>query len=500
MKILTFLRILAPIAALNFLAPALPAAEAGLKLGLQCWTYRRYTLAETLDKAQALNINALQAYAGQELGGGLEGTFGPSMTDAQIATLKGWLKARGLSIVSTGVTGADDEAGWKKLIAFAEKLGIRTITTEAPQDMFPMIAGLIKGKNLRIALHNHPVPSRYADPAVSMAAIKDYPQFGICADTGHWTRDGRNPAEVLKNVGARVFELHFKDISEPIKAGHDMPWGTGIGNAAQQIAVLRQLKFDGYAFVEYEHDTAALDAEVGQCAMYFRSAMAADVATLVSGAVPPPGFTRDPAALWRDKWASRSPNWPSPAPLFKPDLSNAEFVPGTWVMDGDTLVAKGTDTMNHNIWSKESYGDFSLSLEFKCEKGTNSGVFLRCSDSADWLNNTMEVQILQGDEGDPKHVVGALFDVQAPTRQLPIEPGTWHRYVITARGSLVDVYLDGEQVIKMDLNQWTAAGKNPDGTANKFSKAYRDMTREGKVGLQYHGMPISFRNILIERL
>ena len=33
-----------------------------------------------------------------------------------------------------------------------------------------------------------------------------------------------------------------------------------------------------------------------------------------------------------------------------------------------------------------------------------------------------------------------------------------------------------------------------------FAKAYRDMAREGRIGLQYHGDPVSFRNILIEKL
>ncbi|MDX2186961.1 MAG: family 16 glycoside hydrolase [Opitutaceae bacterium] len=496
MKLISFFRSLLPLAALGFLAPALPAEETGLKLGLQCWTYRRYTLAETLDKAYAHQINALQAYVGQSLGGGLDGVFGPDMTDAQIDTLKGWLKQRGLTIVSTGVTGADDEAGWRKLVAFAEKLGIKTITTEAAQDQFPMIAQLIKGKNLRIALHNHPVPSRYADPAVSMAAIKDYPQFGICADTGHWQRDGRNPAEVLKEVGARVFELHFKDISEPLKNGHDMVWGTGIGHAHLQIAELRKINFNGYAFVEYEHDTHELDSDVAQCAMYFRRAVVADINTLIAGAVPPAGYTRDPAALWRDKWASFGQNWKSPVPLFKADLSNAEFAAGSWVLADGVLTSKG----GGDIWTKESYGDFALSLEFKTEKGGNSGIFLRTSDTVNWLHNAIEVQIKQGDEDNPRHVVGSIFDVQAPTRQLPIEPGKWHRYVIIAKGANLMVYLDGEQVINLDLNQWTTAGKNPDDTPNKFQKAYRDMSREGKIGFQYHGDPISFRNILIERI
>jgi hypothetical protein len=58
--------------------------------------------------------------------------------------------------------------------------------------------------------------------------------------------------------------------------------------------------------------------------------------------------------------------------LFAADLSNAVDASG-WQFDGKELVAKNHDT----IWTKESYGDFILDLEFKVAKESNSGVFLR---------------------------------------------------------------------------------------------------------------------------
>lgn len=488
-------RVLLPV--LVLLVGGASVALAEPKLGLQCWTFRRYTLEQTLDHAVALNVSALQAYVGQTLGGGLEGTFGPDMTDEQIKTVNAWLKQRQVNFVSIGVTGADDEAGWKKLITFAEKFGIRNITTEVPQELLPTAAKLTKARKMTLSLHNHPTPSRYADPAVALAAVKDLDaSVGLCADTGHWTRDARDPVATLKSAAGRINELHFKDISEPLKVGHDMPWGTGIGNAAGQIAELRRQGFDGYCFVEYEHDTATLLSDVARSIGFFRLALKAPLEQLQAQALAPVGYTRDVTALWRDKWASSPGKWPSPTALFAADLANAEMAPGAWAWENGELVSKGKG----DLWTKETYGDFALSLEFKCEAGTNSGVFLRTSDIVNWLHNAIEVQISQPVEQNPRHNVGALFDVQAPTREIPITPGTWHRYVIVAQGSLIDVYLDGEQIVKADLNQWTAAGQNPDGTPNKFQKAYRDMAREGRIGLQDHGTPISFRNLLIERI
>jgi len=395
------------------------------------------------------------------------------------------------------VTGAADEAGWKKLVAFVQDMGIRTIATEPEQELLPMIDKIVKDTGIRIALHNHPAPSRYADPAVALAAVKPFgPHFGLCADTGHWTRDARDPVACLRQAEGWILELHFKDISEPARVAHDMPWGTGIGNADGQIAELRRQGFNGYVFIEYEHNTAALDADVARCIAFFRAALRAPINDLLAGKVMAPGYTQEIDDLWRDRGASAAGRWPSPQPLLKPDLSNAEFSEGSWAWEGDVLVARG----GGDLWTKESYGDFALSLEFRVEAGGNSGVFLRTSDTVNWLHNAIEVQILQGDAENPRHVVGSLFDVLAPGRQKPIEPGTWHQFVIIAQGAEIIVHLDGEQIITADLNQWTTAGKNPDDTPNKFARAYRDMAREGRIGLQYHGNPVWFRNILVEKL
>ena len=102
--------------------------------------------------------------------------------------------------------------------------------------------------------------------------------------------------------------------------------------------------------------------------------------------------------------------------------------------------------------------------------------------------------------GAPVHLVGSIFDVAAPARQVSIKPGEWYRYVITTKGNLITVVLNGEGVNKVNLDLWKDAGRNPDGTANKFTKAYKDMARSGRIGLQDHGTPIEFRNLFVERL
>jgi hypothetical protein len=49
----------------------------------------------------------------------------------------------------------------------------------------------------------------------------------------------------------------------------------------------------------------------------------------------------------------------------------------------------------------------------------------------------------------------------------------------------------------MNCDEWTEAGKGPDGRKNKFEKAARDFPRKGYLGFQDHGHKVWFKNVKI---
>ncbi len=185
--------------------------------------------------------------------------------------------------------------------------------------------------------------------------------------------------------------------------------------------------------------------------------------------------------------------------LFSSDLSNATLEPGSWVMEDSILHAVGHGT----IWTKASYGDFILDMEFKVAKGANSGVFLRAGDIKDVLS-AFEIQIHENTDGSRIGMVGALYDAKAPSKNMAKPAGEWNHYTLTCQGSRLYLVFNGEQVLDVDLNQWTEARKNPDGTPNKFGKALKDYARKGPIGLQgihgREGQPVWFRNLKIRVL
>jgi hypothetical protein len=173
--------------------------------------------------------------------------------------------------------------------------------------------------------------------------------------------------------------------------------------------------------------------------------------------------------------------------------------PGSWAFNSDGVLSS-TPSGHGDIWTKERYGNYILDLDFKVPPKGNSGVFIRCGNLKDWINTTIEVQIHATTDGTKYGMCGAIYDCLPPSKNANKGPDEWNHYVITCLDNKIYVNLNGEDIIDMDLNKWTEPGKNPDGTDNKFRYAYKDMPRVGFIGLQYHGNPVSFRNIKIKAL
>ncbi len=164
-----------------------------------------------------------------------------------------------------------------------------------------------------------------------------------------------------------------------------------------------------------------------------------------------------------------------------------------WVVEAGSLkrICKGGD-----IWTKDRFGDFVLELEFKTEG--NSGIFIRTDDPKNNVQTGIEIQVNKPG-GPDKHSVGSIYDLVAPSKNAG-KAGEWNRMVITAKGAILNVELNGEKICEMNLDQWTEPNRNPDGSKNKFKNALKNFKREGHIGFQDHGANVEYRNARIKTL
>ena len=191
--------------------------------------------------------------------------------------------------------------------------------------------------------------------------------------------------------------------------------------------------------------------------------------------------------------------------LFEPDLSNALKPKNVWTVEDGVLTA----SEDQNIWTKKEYDNFIVDLEFKNGPEANSGVIVYCSKTADWIPNSVEVQIADDHaekwaNSDPTWQCGAVFGHKAASKSLVKKPGEWNRYTVRCVDQQIDVTLNGEHVNSMDMSEWTSVEKNPDGSEIPawLSKPKAELPTEGRIGFQgkHGGAPIWFRNIKIKEL
>ncbi len=193
-------------------------------------------------------------------------------------------------------------------------------------------------------------------------------------------------------------------------------------------------------------------------------------------------------------------------PLFAKDLSDADFQAETWSVSEDGVL---TATEDQCIWTRTDYDNFILDLDFKTADGTNSGVIVYCSDTKNWIPNSVEIQIAddfsdEWSKADKTWQCGAIFGHLAPIESRVNEPGEWNTMRIACKGPLIHVILNGSLVTEMDMRLWKSAKKNPDGSAipEWLSTPFAELPTKGKIGLQgkHAGAPIWFRNIRIKEL
>lgn len=134
-----------------------------------------------------------------------------------------------------------------------------------------------------------------------------------------------------------------------------------------------------------------------------------------------------------------APVWGKPIELFNgKDLTGWKAMgENQWVVKNGILTS---DRSGANLISEQKFTDFKLHVEFKYQKGSNSGVYLR---------GRHEVQI----EDSPKdaHPSSVLFSgvygFLAPSEIAALGPDKWQTYDITLTGRMVTIVVNGKTVI-----------------------------------------------------
>ena len=240
------------------------------KLGIQLWTFHITPFFNALNRVDSCGLQFIEIYPGQKLSNNTTATIGPSLTSEERVAIKKIIKAKGITIVAYGVVACNKVEEWKTHFEFAKDMGIAVITAEPAKEHLDIVNKLAGEYKIKVAIHDHPKPSQYWHPDSVLAAIKNRPNIGVCADIGHWVRNDLNVIECLKKLKGYIISLHLKDVIEYNKIeSPDVLLGTGICNIPAVLKELKQQNFKGFFSIEHEINWATNVQDVIKNKQYY---------------------------------------------------------------------------------------------------------------------------------------------------------------------------------------------------------------------------------------
>lgn len=180
-----------------------------------------------------------------------------------------------------------------------------------------------------------------------------------------------------------------------------------------------------------------------------------------------------------DMKRTSAPVWGKPIKLFNgKDLTGWKAMgeKNQWVVKDGILTSPHSGA---NLSSEQKFSDFKLHVEFRYQKGSNSGVYLRGRYETQIIDNPVT-------EHPNSHMFAGIYGFLVPNAMAVTAPGQWQSFDITLVGRIVTVVANGKTVI--------CSQEIPGITGGAID------SNEGEPGPIYfqgdHG-PIEFRNIVI---
>jgi len=343
----------------------------------------------------------------------------------------------------------------------ARFLGCHTIRINArgPQNREQLLDHIVESGqrladhagDLKVVIENHGGLSSDPDWLVSVFQAVGRPNFGALPDFGNF------PGEINRYDAVEKLMPHAKAVSA--KATRFSPEGRIVDtDFPRMMRIVRDGGYHGHVGVESSADSQEEESSAIR-------------------------HTRDALKAIRQQQARCHPIFNGKDLAGWTSIGNA-----SWSVQNGVIVGKDGSGWSHNpdvagTWlsSETQYADFRFEFQYAINKGGNGGVFFRSSRDKNPAFNGYEFQIYDAPGTAPtKNGPGSIYDKVAPSRNLTRGAGEWNSVTLIAKGPEIVVEINGEEVIRTELDQ----------------------SLKGYLGLQVHDekSEVRFRNLRVEEL
>ena len=214
-------------------------------------------------------------------------------TAAQIAEFKRKCADHGVTPYGTGPISIDNADDMKRRFDYTAAIGASILVgvpgekgadgkMQSSRKMCEIASTLSHEYGIRFAIHNHGAnpktgnPRLYPTVPATYELIKDLdPNMGFCMDVAYTFADGFDPAEIVRKYGARIFDGHLRNISDPGNGSSGITAHRGVIDYLPFFRALAEIGYDGCFGLELANSFPNNPQWIPESLGYFRGLIAA---------------------------------------------------------------------------------------------------------------------------------------------------------------------------------------------------------------------------------
>ena len=239
----------------------------GFKLGVAGYTFRKFSIDQTLESLRKLGIKYLS----------IKDFWLPlDATAEEMAAFRDKCASYGVDPYILGPIYMSTPEQVEEAFAYVQRFGIGMFIGVPSYDVLDLVVTKVRETGIKVAIHTHgpDLPDMFPDIRDIVEKVGN-PNLGIgcCMDLAHSYRYGQDPARDIRKYADWIWDIHIKDATLPSKAGVAKEMGRGGMDIPAIVKMLKRIGYKGVISIEYEGEENDPLPAVAETAGYLRGVM-----------------------------------------------------------------------------------------------------------------------------------------------------------------------------------------------------------------------------------
>lgn len=224
-----------------------PGPKTPFELGIASYTFREFSLEETIKMTQKLGMKKLC----------LKSMHLPlDLSADELRSQSDKVRSAGIDLYGGGVIYMESKEEVDRAFNYAKTAGMKVIVGVPEHELLELCNTRVKETGINLAIHNHgPGDDIYPSPESAYRLVENMdPGMGLCVDIGHTARIGLDPIKETSRFMDRVHDIHIKDEDKAEEDGTTIEIGHGVLDIPGFLSMLIKENYSKVVSFEFEKD------------------------------------------------------------------------------------------------------------------------------------------------------------------------------------------------------------------------------------------------------